>query len=350
MTLFKRCTCPTAARCDHPWTYEFELRGRRYRKSTRCANKTQAERIAGKAWERANGQQTGTAELEPAPRLSTHVKDYEEWAEQDHPATAESKDKRVLASFAAVVGGSKPIDQITSFDIERWRKSRTKKVERTTVNRELNVISGLFSKAVEWKRLARSPIAGVARYATDDPEVRTFSRDELRTILTAAPADLALIIRVTVECLPRLSEVLGLRKEHVGAGWIARRLKGGKWAQAAVTPELSELLLKRADPKTGWVFGPKPPTQAATSVAYTRLFRRLGISGVSHHTARHTGVTLMLDAGVNVRVIQRLAGWTSLRMLERYGHVRDAEMRRAVEATAKEIAAALTSSPHQTPQ
>jgi hypothetical protein len=27
---------------------------------------------------------------------------------------------------------------------------------------------------------------------------------------------------------------------------------------------------------------------------------------------RHTGITLMLEAGVNPRVIQKLAGWTSL--------------------------------------
>jgi hypothetical protein len=47
---------------------------------------------------------------------------------------------------------------------------------------------------------------------------------------------------------------------------------------------------------------------------------------------RHTGITLMLEAGVNPRVIQKLAGWTSLRMLERYGHVRDAEAQRAVTA------------------
>jgi hypothetical protein len=58
--------------------------------------------------------------------------------------------------------------------------------------------------------------------------------------------------------------------------------------------------------------------------------RRLGLRGVSHHTMRHTGITLMLEAGVNPRAIQKLAGWTSLRMLERYGHVRDAELQRAV--------------------
>ena len=74
----------------------------------------------------------------------------------------------------------------------------------------------------------------------------------------------------------------------------------------------------------------KPPIQEATSVQITRAVRKLGLHGVSHHTMRHTGITLILGAGVNPRVIQKLAGWTSLRMLERYGHVRDAEAQRAV--------------------
>ena len=58
---------------------------------------------------------------------------------------------------------------------------------------------------------------------------------------------------------------------------------------------------------------------------------------------RHTGVTLMLEAGT--RVIQMLAGWTSLRMLERYGHVRDTEVRRAVIANAEHLERAATKTP-----
>ena len=54
---------------------------------------------------------------------------------------------------------------------------------------------------------------------------------------------------------------------------------------------------------------------------------------------RHTGVTLMLEHGINPRVIQFLAGWTSMRMLDRYGHVRDTEVRRAVTANAEHVAA-----------
>ena len=73
-----------------------------------------------------------------------------------------------------------------------------------------------------------------------------------------------------------------------------------------------------------------------------RAMGALGLAGVSHHTMRHTGVTLMLEAGINPRVIQLLAGWTSLRMLERYGHVRDSEVRRAVMANADHLDRAAT--------
>ena len=50
----------------------------------------------------------------------------------------------------------------------------------------------------------------------------------------------------------------------------------------------------------------------------------------------------MLDAGVNPRAIQKLAGWTSLRMLERYGHARDAEVRQAMTANANYLQQAAT--------
>jgi hypothetical protein len=53
----------------------------------------------------------------------------------------------------------------------------------------------------------------------------------------------------------------------------------------------------------------------------------------------------MLEAGVNPRVIQKLAGWTSLRMLERYGHIRDAEAQRAVTTMQSAIQKAVERAP-----
>jgi site-specific recombinase XerD len=48
---------------------------------------------------------------------------------------------------------------------------------------------------------------------------------------------------------------------------------------------------------------------------------------------RHTGATIMNRNGVSLRAIQMIGGWSTLRMVERYAHVDDAELARAVRVT-----------------
>jgi site-specific recombinase XerD len=38
----------------------------------------------------------------------------------------------------------------------------------------------------------------------------------------------------------------------------------------------------------------------------------------------------MVAHGVSLRAVQMIGGWTSLRMVERYSHLDDAELQRAV--------------------
>ncbi|MEP7307330.1 MAG: tyrosine-type recombinase/integrase [Acidobacteriota bacterium] len=168
--------------------------------------------------------------------------------------------------------------------------------------------------------------------------------DELRVVLTA-PGDVALLCRVTLISLHRISEVLGLRREHLGPSWMEVRRKGGRVHRIAIPEELRVSLLDRCA-KSGYIFGEgpegAPPRQQTASNRVIRTLANLGLSGVTHHTMRHTGVTMMLEDGINPRVIQLLAGWTSLRMLERYGHTRDSEVRRAVTSNAQRLQQAAT--------
>jgi integrase len=77
----------------------------------------------------------------------------------------------------------------------------------------------------------------------------------------------------------------------------------------------------------------KPPEPAAVSVAFSRLARSLNLAALSHHTLRHTGATTMVAQGVSLRAVQTIGGWSTLRMVERYAHVDDAELARAVRLT-----------------
>ena len=66
----------------------------------------------------------------------------------------------------------------------------------------------------------------------------------------------------------------------------------------------------------------------------TRAFRAAGLAGHQPPTMRHTGVTDMLEDGVSPVAIRSMR-LDALRMLERYGHLRDAELPRATGTAAR---------------
>ena len=65
-----------------------------------------------------------------------------------------------------------------------------------------------------------------------------------------------------------------------------------------------------------------------TGVPYTSIRNgfesactRAGLKGVTPHTTRHSFATRLNASGVDLRTVQELGGWSSLRLLKRYGHV-----------------------------
>lgn len=339
MNLFKRCGCPDPAKCRHPFWFRFNLFRQRYRETTHTANRTLAERIAQKRRLEVLEGKAGLRRPKPV-RLSDHVKAYVKHTAKSNVTAY--KDQTVLDSLVASVG-DRLITDVSAFHIERWKQERAEDVSKSTVNRELNIIRGCFSRAVDWGRLGLSPLRAVKPYKVDDQRIRVLNDDELTRVL-ALPADVALMCRVTLVSLNRISEVLALKRDHLGPSWMEVRRKGGKVHRVALPDELRTALLARCHAKSGYVFGEgdegAPPTQQTASNRIIRALEAAGLPAVSHHTMRHTGVTLMLEHGINPRVIQFLAGWTSLRMLDRYGHVRDTEIRRAVTANAEHLASA----------
>jgi integrase len=133
----------------------------------------------------------------------------------------------------------------------------------------------------------------VKPYRVDDVRLRVCSPDEIQTVVNGLSGDLKLLARLTLESLLRLSEALALRRDDIGPTYATVvRSKSGRSRRVPLTSELRADLLARCDAR-GFVFGlsadGSPPTQESTSVAFTRALRALGLSGISHHTFRHTG-------------------------------------------------------------
>jgi integrase len=186
-----------------------------------------------------------------AVRLTEHVKAYVAYTAKSNATSY--KDQPVLDSFIASVG-ERTLDEVSAFHVERWKQERAEDVSKSTVNRELNIIRGCFSRAVGWGRLALSPLRSVKPYKVDDQRIRVLSDEELKLVLSAS-SDVVLICRVTLISLNRISEVLGLRREHLGPSWMEVRRKGGRVHRVALPDELRTALLERCHKRSGFVFG-----------------------------------------------------------------------------------------------
>ena len=352
MNLFKRCPCPQPSQCDHPYWYRFRLHGEECRRSTRSANQTQAQRIAAVRQAAVLEGREGIRR-DRGVKLSEHIKAYVAYTKKTNRTSY--KDADVLARFLEVVSDRR-LKEISPFHLEKWKSSRAKDVSQSTVNRELNIVRGCFSRAVEWDRLGKSPARSVKPYRVDNVRLRLLTDVEVTRLLsdeatdkaftTAAekktrtglsPAfvpDLRLMARTTLVTLMRLSEVLALRRDDIGLREIVVvNSKSGKSRKVPVPADLRTLLLERCH-TSGSIFGRGddgvPPTAATVSVAFARWAKLLKLSDVSHHTCRHTGASNMLRDGASPRAVQLIGGWTSLRMVERYCHVTDEELHKAV--------------------
>ncbi|MEV4581878.1 tyrosine-type recombinase/integrase [Nonomuraea jabiensis] len=67
------------------------------------------------------------------------------------------------------------------------------------------------------------------------------------------------------------------------------------------------------------------------------ILQQAGVRDVRVHDARHTATTLLIEQGVNIRVVQQVLGHTRVTTTERYTHVSAPLMRDAGERLASAL-------------
>jgi integrase len=246
--------------------------------------------------------------------------------------------RRQLRMYLVPHLGSLRLDAISEFAIDTYKKRRKDQCAANgTVNRELTTLSHLFYCAVEWRWIDRVPVRiGKRLLAEGEGRIIALSEQQCETLMTAALAsghpDLWLFVAFGLNTAMRHDEIINARWEHLDLA--NRRLfipkaKAGKREQP-ITAELAAILERERacrDDREGWVF-PSPYTGTATGRRgnlrrpFAKAVVRAGLDpAVTPHVMRHTAITKLVQAGVDVPTIQRISGHKTVAMVLRYVHV-----------------------------
>src|SRR5882672_2043418 len=246
----------------------------------------------------------------------------------------------------------KRLRDITPMLIEQYKQLRLKtktlhKRERSpaTVNRELQVLSKVFSMAYDNGLVETNPMRRVhklgeaparERYLTDDEEKRLFE------ILVGRRAHIRPIVVVALQTGMRQGEILGMTWENVDFEqktiYIAHTKTGRPRRLPMSKPVEVELRsLKQDASSEEHVFSYARTGLKLTTFrhAWEGACSAAKISGLRFHDLRHTFATRLRGKGVYEMDIMTLLGHTTLQMTSPYSHAMPENLRTAVESLAR---------------
>ena len=247
--------------------------------------------------------------------------------------------------------GKIPLDRLSPFDLERFKAARLKAgAKPATVNRDLSTLSHLYSMAVDWGWITSRPVK-IALLAEDNARTTYLTVEEITRLLAAAlqheNPQLYPFVRIALGTSMRRGEILRLQKRDVD---LARQLlhipqaKSGPREQP-MTADLAAYLtdyIASLDAEIPWLF----PSRRSQSGHTEKLFwswrsmvhdAGLNPALIVRHTLRHTVITHLVQARVDLPTVQRISGHKDLSMVLRYAHQSGTHIQEAMEALAKRM-------------
>src|SRR5262249_50729619 len=104
--------------------------------------------------------------------------------------------------------GGKRLSEISTFDVEKYKLLRKEeKKQHGTINRELSLLSNLFTMAIEWRKSAADPTANVAQFKEPKGRNRYLTQEEGRKVLANCRPNLRLLCLAALTTGFRTSEL-----------------------------------------------------------------------------------------------------------------------------------------------
>lgn len=242
-----------------------------------------------------------------------------------------------------------PISKISTSLVERYKKKRIDGgASPGTVNRELAVLSHLYTKAAEWKWVEHRPFK-IERLKENPGKIVYLTAEQSKRLIEQSKKDpnpfIYPFVLIGLETSMRRMEILSIRIENID---LEKRIiyipqaKAGSRSQP-ITANLAQFLkglISLVSSDQEWLF-PSAGSRTGHVVAIEKPFRRvvqeagLNPHEIVRHTLRHTAVTLLVQAGVDLPTVQKISGHKTLEMVVRYSHQNGEHIQAAMDKLEK---------------
>lgn len=291
-----------------------------FRLSTGTSNKRQAQHLHDKL--KAERWEQDMLDKKP---VRTWDEAAERFLEETKHKRTQSWDRSMFKWFHPYLGG-KELTAINRDLLDQIRAKRAKGVQPATVNRYMALVRAVLRRACfEWEWLDRVPRVGMLR--DKEGRIRSLTREEFARLLDQLPEHLRDMAIFSVATGLRQGNVrqlqwkqISLERRHL---WIsADQHKNGRPHAVPLNDAALWVLQKRQGDHPAYVFvyEGRPIVQVSTK-AWRAALARAGIDDFRWHDLRHTFATWHREAGTPTHELQRLGGWKTLEMVERYAHV-----------------------------
>lgn len=252
-------------------------------------------------------------------------------------------------------------DKITDFSIAHYGKRRSEEgASKATVNRELSTLSHFLNRALEWGWIKTKP--RIDKSAEPRKQITVLADNEKAALMTAALEDQDpltwLFVAIALGTGMRHSEVLRVRWDEIEFDLrriYIGRAKAGQREQpipSNLANKLEEEWEAQGRPE-GYLFpNARADAKAAHRSTMAMQFRRAVVSAglnpakVTPHILRHTAITELVRAGVDLPTIQRISGHKTLAMVLRYTQLSDSHIDQSLAKLNEAFAGAFTPELH----
>lgn len=242
--------------------------------------------------------------------------------------------------------------EITAYQLQNFVSLLSDKYSPKTVRNTISLLSSSYDNAIRLGQIAKNPCRMLELPKSEKKDIDIFNRQDISTFLQALSEeriDYIVGYELALFCGMRRSEILGLKEEDVNIPFRCvsinksrHRIKGRDFVKTTKT-EMSKRTLALPDfvledikrlieehhSKEYEVsdyliqdgFG-KPLTPSALTQNIFRIEERVGLPSVSLHDLRHTFASMLNSANVDIAMISRELGHSSINTtLGIYTHV-----------------------------